>query len=138
MFCKTVSAAQKRYRRDVQIYMAVYVVLLLCSSWMVKHGGGQHPWVYFWSVLPSIPVLGVLLRVGTYLREETDEYVRAMTVQTILVGTGLLVAATLVSDFLRALANTEGLPPFVAFLIFCGGMAGTQFVQWLRNRTSDE
>jgi peptidoglycan/LPS O-acetylase OafA/YrhL len=138
MFCKTNSAAQKSYRRDVQIYLAAYIVLLLGSTWMVKHGGSKNFMLYFWSVLPALPVLGVLLRVGRYLREEKDEYVRSLTVQTILVGTGVLLAAMMVSDFLRAFANTGALPPFVGFLIFCGGMAATQLVQWVKNRVSDE
>jgi hypothetical protein len=138
MFCKTSSPAQKSYRRDVQIYIAAYIVLLLGSTWMVKHGGAKDFMLYFWSVLPSLPILGVLYRVGRYLREEKDEYVRSLTVQTMLVGTGVLLAAMMVSDFLRAFAYTGALPPFAGFLIFCGGMAATQVVQWMRNRTSDE
>jgi hypothetical protein len=139
MFCKTSSPAQKSFRRDVQIYVAAYVVLLVVSTWMVKHGGSKHFMLYFWSVLPTLPILGVLWRVGRYLREEKDEYVRSLTVQTMLVGTGVLLAALMVSDFLRAFANTGALPPFAGFLIFCGGMAATQLVQWVRNRTeSDE
>jgi peptidoglycan/LPS O-acetylase OafA/YrhL len=138
MFCKTTSAAQKSYRRDIGRFLVAYAVVLLCSSWFVKHDGGERFYLYFWSVIPSIPVLAMVVRMGRYLREEKDEYVRLMTMQAILMGTGILVAVMLVSDFLRAFANTGALPPFVGFMIFCAGMAGTQLVQRLRNRTSDE
>ncbi|MGA7156332.1 MAG: hypothetical protein WBY53_05775 [Acidobacteriaceae bacterium] len=136
-FCLGSSAAKKRYQRDSLRWMVVYFIALLCSSWFVKHDGGQRFLVYFWSVLPSIPVLAILWRMGTYLREETDEYLRWMTMQSILVGTGVLLAAVMVSDFLRAFAHTGTLPPFAAFLIFWLGMMATQAWQWMQNRPVD-
>ena len=138
MFCKSNSAAEKRYRRDVLRFMAAYVVVLFCASWFVRHDGAQHFFLYFWSVVPAIPILGVVVRMGRYLQEEKDEYLRLMTMQAVLVGTAALLATLVVSDFLRAFANTGALPPFVSFLIFCAGMAVTQAVQKLRNRASDE
>ncbi len=137
MFCSGSSAAKKRYQRDVAYWMVAYVVVLLGSAWMVKHRAPPGWTLYFWSVLPSIPVLGVLWRMGRYLRAETDEYLRLMTMQAILVGTGVLLAVVLVGDFLRAYAHIGALPPFVAFLIFCGGLAAAQGWQWLQNRSSD-
>ena len=137
MFCLGSSAAKKRYQRDIVRWMVAYLVVLVGSGTIVRHGAPQGWHLYFWSVLPSIPVLGILWRMGRYLREETDEYLRWMTMQSILVGTGVLLAVVLVSDFLRAYARTGALPPFVAFLVFCGGMAATQAWQWLQNRTVD-
>ena len=138
MFCQSSSAARKSYRRDALKYVVAYVVVLLGAMWFVRHDGENHLLLYFWSVLPSIPILGVVVRMGRYLREENDEYVRMMAMQAILAGTAALLATLLVSDFLRAFAYTGSLPPFAGFLIFCGGMATAQLVQWLRNRASDE
>ena len=137
MFCSGSSAAKKRYQRDVTYWMIAYVVAVVGAALIVKHGAPLGWHLYFWSVLPSIPVLGVLWRMGLYLREETDEYLRWMTMQAILVGTGVLLSVVLVSDFLRAYAHIGSLPPFVAFIIFCGGMAATQGWQWLQNRATD-
>ena len=69
--------------------MAVYLVVVFGSALMVKHLAPQGWQLYFWSVLPSIPVLGVVWRMGRYLREETDEYLRLLTMQAILVGAGV-------------------------------------------------
>ncbi len=93
--------------------------------------------LYFWSVLPSIPVIAIIARTGRYLKEEKDEYQRLMTMQAILTGTAALLGTILVSDFLRSFARTGALPPFAGFLIFCAGMAGTQAFQKLRNRVPD-
>jgi hypothetical protein len=116
MFCSGESIAKKRYERDVLRFMALYVVVILCASWFVKHDGGQKFFLYFWSVLPAIPVLAVMVRMGRYLQEENDEYLRLMAMH----------------------ANTGALPPFVSFIIFCVGMAVTQLVRRLKSRTSDE
>jgi hypothetical protein len=121
MFCSGESIAKKRYERDVLRFMALYVVVILCASWFVKHDGGQKFFLYFWSVLPAIPVLAVMVRMGRYLQEENDEYLRLMAMQAILVGTAALLGSLVVSDFLRSFANTGALPPFVSFIIFCGG-----------------
>ena len=136
-FCVGSSAAKRRYQRDSLRWMAVYLVVLAGSALMVRHEALRGWELYFWSVLPSIPVLGVVWRMGRYLREETDEYLRLLTMQAILVGAGLLVAVLMVSDFLRGFANMGALPPFVDFIIFCGGMAATQAWQSLQNRPTD-
>ncbi len=136
MFCSGASAAKKRYERDVLRFMAAYVVVILCSAWFVKHDGHERFYLYFWSVIPAIPILGVLVRMGQYLQEEKDEYQRWLVMQAILVGTALLLGTVVVNDFLRAFANAAGLPPFAGFMIFCMGMAVMQVVQRLRNRVS--
>ena len=138
MFCKSSSAARKSYQRDALKCVVAYLVVLLCTMWFVRHDGANHLFLYFWSVVPSIPILGVVVRMGQYLREEKDEYVRMMAMQAILAGTAALLATLVVSDFLRTFANTGSLPQFVGFLIFCGGMMLAKLVQWLRNRTSNE
>ena len=91
-------------------------------------------YLYFWSILPAIPVVGVIVRMGRYLQTEKDEYQRLLAMQAILVGTAALLATLVVNDFVRAFAGVAALPPFTSFLIFCAGMAITQLVQRLRDR----
>ena len=137
MFCKGSTAARKRYQRDTMRFMAAYVVVLLCSSWFVKHDGKERFFLYFWSVIPAIPVLAVIARMARYLKEESDEYQKLLTMRSILVGTAALLGTVLVSDFMRSFAGLGALPPFTGFLVFCAGMAGTEWVQKLHNRVPD-
>jgi peptidoglycan/LPS O-acetylase OafA/YrhL len=138
MWCDVKTPARRRYERDVVRFMVAYVVVVLCSAWFVKHDGHEKFYLYFWSLFPALPVLGVLYRMGRYLREETDEYQRWLVMQSILVGTAALIGTMVVSDFLRSFAGVGELPPFVGFVIFAAGMAGAQIVQRIRNRSSDE
>jgi Trk-type K+ transport system membrane component len=134
MLCKSQSIAQKRYQRDVTIFMAVYLVLVLCSALIVKHGAPTHLLLYVCSVIPAVPIIGVIARMVRYLREETDEYQRLLRMESILAGTGATLAVLVVSDFLRSFANTGDLPPFTLFLVFALSMAAAELVQYLRNR----
>jgi hypothetical protein len=138
MFCKGNSPAYKRYQRDVRRFIAVYVMVLFCSSRFVRHDGAEHFFLYFWAVIPAAPILAVIVRMARYLREEKDEYQRLVVMRSILVGTAALLAALVVNDFLRAFAGARALPPFSTFVVFCAGMGIGHFVQWLRNRGSDE
>jgi len=138
MFCSGKTVARKRYERDVMKWMTVYLVVILSSALCVKHEVGGKFFLYFWSVLPSLPIIGVIVRMGRYLREETDEYQRLLVMQSLLIGTGALVGAMMVSDFLRAFAEVKGLPPFAGFVIFGVSMGITQAVQRLRDRTVDD
>lgn len=137
MFCKGSTGPKKRYERDTRRMMAAYVVVVLCSKWFVKHDGGEKFYLYFWSVLPAIPVIAVIARMGRYLKEENDEYQRLLAMQSILVGTAALLGTVVVNDFVRTFANAPALPPFSTFIIFCVGMGITQLFHKLRDRVPD-
>jgi xanthine/uracil permease len=139
MFCKASTKAYKTYQRDSIVFGIVYAALVFVSAWYVKHSAMEsRSWLYFWSVLPTIPLVGMVARMAKYLNEETDEYQRLMTMQSLLIGTAALVITLLVNDFLRAFAKAEPLEPFVAFVIFSAAMGLTKLVQWFRNRVRDD
>jgi hypothetical protein len=138
IFCKERSAAFKRYQRRVMTVMAAYLLILLSASWIVKHGH-LHGWqLYFWSALPAIPVILVIVAMGRYLSEEKDEYLRLRTMRALLVATGALLGTLVASDFLQAFAGAPAFPPFTSFVIFCVAFAIAQLVLKLRDRASDE
>jgi hypothetical protein len=132
------TAARKRYHRSVLQFMVAYIVILFCSSWFVKHDGAQHFYLYFWSILPAIPIIAMIVRMGRYFQEETDEYQKLMRMRSILVGTAALVGALVVDDFLRAFAHAAGFRPFVLFLIFAFAMGITESVQSVNNRADGD
>jgi hypothetical protein len=138
MLCVGSTPAKKRYERDVLWIMAVYAVLLLGSSWVVKHTHVVGPVLYFWSVLPAVPIIAVMARLGRYFQEETDEFLKAQRVRSILVGTAALLGALVVDDFLRAFAHYDGFEPFVLFAFFAVANAISELVQFLIYRVRDD
>lgn len=132
--CSTTPVA-KRYQRSVMQFLVSYAVVLLCASWFVKHDGHERFYLYFWSVIPVVPIIGIIVRMGRYLSEETDEFLKLQKMRALLVGLGALLGALVVDDFLRAFAHAPGFGPFVLFTIFAVANGLAQLVQYLANRT---
>ncbi len=138
MFCKERTPAFRRYQRRVQIAMGVYLVLLLGAVYGLKHGS-PHGWsLYLLSVLPTLPIIVVIVAMGRYLQEEKDEYQRLKMMQAILVGTAALLTTVVVNDFVQTFAHTVAFPPFTSFIIFAAAMAIVQGVQRLRDRVPND
>jgi len=132
------TVAGKRYARRVSVTMSIYVVLVFGAALYVKHFS-PHGWLlYFWALLPAIPVIAMIGVMGRYLQEEKDEYLRMLTVRSLLVGTTVLIGTLVVNDFLRSFANGGALPPFVGYVLFFIAFGAAQAVQTLRNRVGGD
>ncbi len=139
LFCRINTKAYKTYQRDSMALGIAYALLVFASAWCVKHHlpDGSF-WLYFWALMPTVPLIGIVARLAKYLNDETDEYQRLMAMQSLLIGTAALVITLLVNDFMRAFAKADPLEPFVAFVVFCSAMALTKMVQSIRNRVRDD
>lgn len=136
--CGTSTPAGKRYQRRVMGTMVVYLVVLFGAIVVVKHTH-PHGWLlYAISVLPALPLLATLGSMGVYLQEETDEYIRLMTMRSLVAGTAVLLAVIVVSDFLRTISNAAPLAPFASWVTFFLAFGAAQGVQKLRNRVRDD
>jgi cobalamin synthase len=114
--------------------MAAYVVLILgVSAWM-KHAPPTGPLLYAAAVLPALPLLAVIWAMGRYLIEETDEYQRAVQVQSVLWGTGATLAVSTVWGFLETYTKVPHLPAWYAFPVFCAAMGVAQCGRQLADR----
>jgi hypothetical protein len=133
------SAAGKRYRRRVLITMSLYLVLLFGCMKLVKAVPMHGLALYVTALLPAVPIIAVLLILGRYLQEETDEYLRMLTVRSLIVAAGALLATIVVNDFLRVMAHGTPLSPFAGFVVFFFAFGIAQVIQELASRGgSDE
>jgi hypothetical protein len=137
-FCSTNTLAKKHYLRDARYIMASYAAVLVVVSWTMKRGHVHGAPAYIIAALPALLIVGLILRMGRYLSEETDEYQRMLTVRSILVGTAALLGTVVVEDFVRGFANAPALPPFVSFFVFMAATGFMQFLHWTQNRRGAE
>jgi hypothetical protein len=132
------SAAAKRYQRIVVVEMAAYVAIILGVTHYVRH---DHPvgWVlYAVAALPSVPIVGVLIAMAQYLRDETDEYQRDVTVRCLLIATAAVLAVTAFFGFLRSFDWKGELPPFTEFILFWLVMGGSKAYYRFADRVKDD
>ncbi len=132
------SVAGKRYRRRVLVAMSLYVVILFSCIELVKVFV-LHGWMlYAVAILPALPVIAVLVSLGRYLQEETDEYLRMLTVRSLLLASGLLLVTIVVNDFLRTIAHRGALDPFVCFIVFFASFGLAQAAQEMASRSGGD
>jgi hypothetical protein len=130
--------ASKRYQRRVIVTMVLYMAVLFGAISIVKHTH-PHGWLlYTISLLPAIPILAMLGSLGVYLKEEKDEYVRMITMRSLLAGTAALLAVLVVNDFLRSISGAGALPVFTSWIVFFVVFGVAQAVQTMGNRVSDD
>ena len=114
--CGTRTKASRRYTQRILAVMSVYVVAVFATTWFVRHHHPVGAALYALAAVPTVPILGVLVVVALYLKEEQDEFQRMVVVR---------VAAG--SDCGRA-------GDVRVSLTFCA--ATTQWERWLRLRSS--
>lgn len=121
-----IGPVMKRYRRRLAIAMMAYCVTLL-SSLTVLHGGHvTGPLLWLVAAAPAFPILGVLVVMGLYLKEEPDEFERMIHVEAMLWGLGVVLGVSTVWGFLSNAEVVPTPPLFMTFPLFCAAWGISQ------------
>ncbi|HEX7761410.1 MAG TPA: hypothetical protein VF459_18030 [Caulobacteraceae bacterium] len=125
------SPALKRYQARFWPTMIVYALVLWGAIHLLQTGHPAGLTKYALAVAPAVPTLAVIAILGRYLVEETDEFRRMLTVQSMLWGLAFILAVTTVWGFLEGMADAPHIPMFYVFPAFCAGMGLSQpFLAW--------
>jgi hypothetical protein len=124
----------KRFKKSGFVLMAVYFVIYFACF-------GVHVWVHpvgawMWvlAILPVLPIVGVIGLMGRYLRDETDEYKRDVTIRCLLWGTAGAVSVSLLDGFLWIFGWRGRMPPFLGFWVFFVFMMAAKLLYKRSNR----
>lgn len=120
------SPAGRRYLKRFIPAMIAYVVLIFGASFAFRDPGLTGPLAWAIAVAPAVPIVAVIVIMGLYVKEETDEFQRRVLIESMLWGFGVTLTVTTVSGFLEMYVHTPGLQSFWAFPIFCLAMGVSQ------------
>ncbi len=126
--------AQRRYLWRFFPLMGLYMVLLFAAQGLIAtwHPGGSL--LVTLALLPAIPLVGVIVVLGLYLSEETDEFIRHRHVVAMLIGLGALLAVATIWGFLQVAGAADAPPVFLAFPFWCVFYGLGQGVQTVADR----
>ena len=125
------SAAIRRYRRRFFPVMVLYVAAIFTASWLFRHDPPQGVLKYVVAAAPALPIIGVVVIVGLYLVEETDEFIRFKQVTGMLAGTGVTLSICTFWGFLENYAETPHMPLYLVFAVWCVAWGLSQcIVSW--------
>jgi len=116
----------KRYMARFMPAMFAYVTVLFGSLWSIRRMHPEGLLLWGLAVAPAVPIIGAIAAMGLYLVEETDEFQRAVLVQSMLWGIGITMAFCTAWGFLENVGLVPHLPLFLVFPMFCAGMGLSQ------------
>lgn len=115
--------AFRAYLRRFFPTMAIYVVLVFVSTWLIDAMRPAGPLLWTIAILPALPLMGVFWIIGMLLIELRDEYVRMLEIRKALVATGFAMSAASAWGFLEVYADAPHLPLFWVPILWFGGLA---------------
>lgn len=128
---QTLSPAMGRYMRRFAPTMAAYILVLLGCVYALDAWKPAGPMLWVLAAAPALPMIGVIVVMGLYLVEETDEFQRSILVQSLLWGIGITLAIASVWGFLENTNLVPHLPAFLWFPVFCGSFGlANPFIRW--------
>ena len=116
------SIAQRRYNRRVVWLSLLYATALLGAVYGFKHHLVAGPLAYVVAVLPALPIVGIFAAIGMYLVEESDEYVRAMTVRQTLWASGFALSIATIWGFLESFEMVGHAESYWVSILWFGGL----------------
>ena len=130
------SPASRRYRRSVMPAMAAYVVLVLLSSALLRHGIAALPLRMAVALLPVPPIALVMRGFLVYLRQ-VDEFQRQIELESIGVGALVVSMAYVAGGFLqigKVIDVPAGAAMIWVFPLICLGYGLGKFLAHRRYR----
>lgn len=126
------SPALTRYNRRMLAASFAYVVGFLIAVALFKEQAVSKPAAALLSLLPTLPALGMIWAMTRYVIEESDEYLRARTVNAALTATGLLLAIATFWGFLTTFDVAPHVPAWAAVPVWAVGLGVGQLVEKVR------
>lgn len=126
------NAAQRRYNKRVLGLSLLYALVLIGSIMIFKRFHPSGPLAWLLALLPALPIVGIVAAMGSYLVEESDEYLRAMEARKSLIATGFMLIVTTCWGFLQSFDQLPHEDFYWAAVIWFGGLGVGSCVQALR------
>jgi uncharacterized membrane protein len=95
------TSATLRYNRRVLVMSFGYLLALFAALGITRQVSVHGPLLWILAILPSIPITGMVVTMGRFLIEETDEYQRMRMVRASLVATGFVLVLASLWGFLE-------------------------------------
>ena len=112
------SVASRRLRKQVAVLVAVYAGVFLGAAYAVDHLRPAGVSVFGFAAVPLLPLVGMFVLFGQWLRAEQDGYKRDLAVRCLLWGMAGAMTTHLFASFLRIFEWRGQLPPFSELWVF--------------------
>jgi hypothetical protein len=136
--CTHPTKAARQYARR----MGAVALIYLATVWVITRYVHQHhptgAKLFVLAAVPAFEVIAMIAVVGTYLRDEVDEFKRHQLIVSILWAIGITLTLLAFVDFLQSYQYIAAPPPFMEFGVFWLSMALAHSIITFRDRVSPD
>ncbi len=100
--CIAKGAAQQRYVKRVAICTSLYLLSFAATQFAGNELDPPRAVIFALAVLTGLAVSGVFWAMGRLIIEETDEFIRVLTIRQALIASGLALSSASIWGFLEA------------------------------------
>ena len=126
--------AFRRYQQRVVGASLAYAVLLLGAVWLFKHHPPEGALRYVVAAAPAVPLVGIFACLGLFLKEEEDEFQRAIMVEQMLWAMGATLSIATVWGFLENFGVAPHVEAYWSAVLWFAMMGLARGVVWWRYR----
>lgn len=127
--------AAQRYTRRSWAAAIAYIALVAAQAAMPHLLSPPRALVATLAVTSALPIVALLVVLATYLREETDEYVRNRTILAMLLATGAVLVLSSVVGMLQIGGLVGPVPVFLVFVVWaCAWGIAKTWLEWRDRR----
>ena len=125
MDCLPNNPAANRYKARIRPVFAAYALTTIGVALLFKHHTPHGPLAYLLAIIPALTIIAMIVIVGLYLKEETDEFQRNVLVQSMVWGTGVTLSITTLWGFLELFSLAPHFDTYLVFPLFwfCVGVS---------------
>ena len=127
-------APVRRYLWRFMPAMGLYVIVLFVSLRLYRNYDLAEPLIWLVAVAPALPLIAAIGAIGLYLKEEDDEFQRALAVGSYVLATGLMLAAATIWGFLEQFGLAPHVPSWAAFPLLALCLVPSQIIVYWRYR----
>ncbi|MEP0189505.1 MAG: hypothetical protein ABJP70_02485 [Erythrobacter sp.] len=121
--CVTKGQAQRNYIKRVAIFTSLYLASFAALTFMDQLGNLPRPAQFAIGALPGLAVTGFFWAIGRLILEETDEFIRMLTIRQTLIASALAMSAASVWGMLESADLVVHIDAYWYAIIWFAGLA---------------
>jgi hypothetical protein len=131
---KKLNAAKKGLVRRVAVALVTYELVWCGAYFWVDRAKPAGTMLFVMALLPTLPVVGMIVALGRYLGEEADEFHRQLVVRCLLWGTAAVMTSVCFHLFLQLFGWKGNWPAVVELGVFAVAMLVAKLTYRVANR----
>lgn len=120
--CVSKGAAQRRYIKRVAIFTSLYLASFAAMTLVDSNSSDLLLFRYVAAILPGLAIVGVFWAIARLIVEQSDEFIRMLTIRQTLIASAIAMSAASIWGFLEAADLVVHIDAYWYAVVWFGGL----------------